>query len=385
MPESDGCDRYAVDLAYQHDLTLPQGRQLAALAIHALDPSHEPGCLAYLADPAVADAYVTSPLGAYATDESVDGVDRLAVGAIAGGHDTAGAWYLRACVADHRGDIDVMREHLASSLERDAGFGPSLGALGFLAFVAGDARGATRLLGASDDRHKATMLHTLGHHPPRRDPVGRNEPCRCGSGRKHKHCCVDANQYSLDERVWWLLDKVRVWMHRLPQHGDLLRLACAVAGVEHEWDDPAAVDDAIGMSVLDSYLLLEGGLLQRFLDRLGPLLPDDERQLATSWLTERHKVWEVCRTNPGWSLELESLLDGTVVEADNGRVSRCTQPGEVVYAAVLPRPSGGWVLPYHPMGLDVDEGHGLAELLAADIDPFLVLTSVFRSARSATM
>jgi len=23
--------------------------------------------------------------------------------------------------------------------------------------------------------------------------VGRNDPCPCGSGRKYKHCCLDAN------------------------------------------------------------------------------------------------------------------------------------------------------------------------------------------------
>ena len=25
-------------------------------------------------------------------------------------------------------------------------------------------------------------------------PVGRNEPCPCGSGRKYKHCCLDKDE-----------------------------------------------------------------------------------------------------------------------------------------------------------------------------------------------
>jgi hypothetical protein len=28
--------------------------------------------------------------------------------------------------------------------------------------------------------------------PPTRDPVGRNDPCPCGSGKKYKKCCINA-------------------------------------------------------------------------------------------------------------------------------------------------------------------------------------------------
>lgn len=48
-------------------------------------------------------------------------------------------------------------------------------------------------LGARPD--EAAIVQLLSREPPARAPVraaprpGRNEPCPCGSGRKHKHCC----------------------------------------------------------------------------------------------------------------------------------------------------------------------------------------------------
>lgn len=42
--------------------------------------------------------------------------------------------------------------------------------------------------------------------PAKRAPApGRNEPCRCGSGRKYKRCCWDSDQFptarARDERI----------------------------------------------------------------------------------------------------------------------------------------------------------------------------------------
>jgi len=29
---------------------------------------------------------------------------------------------------------------------------------------------------------------------PERKPLGRNDPCHCGSGKKHKQCCLDKDE-----------------------------------------------------------------------------------------------------------------------------------------------------------------------------------------------
>ena len=38
--------------------------------------------------------------------------------------------------------------------------------------------------------------------------AGRNDPCPCGSGRKHKVCCAPRNGWPLEERMPWIYDKL---------------------------------------------------------------------------------------------------------------------------------------------------------------------------------
>jgi uncharacterized protein YchJ len=52
--------------------------------------------------------------------------------------------------------------------------------------------------GHPDHVHSEACGHDHHHHAPvqtlrRAGPkVGRNDPCTCGSGKKHKKCCMDA-------------------------------------------------------------------------------------------------------------------------------------------------------------------------------------------------
>jgi hypothetical protein len=387
MSEEANREAHAADLAYAYDLSLPQARKLSDLAVNALDPTFAPGSPAHLADPDVAEAYVAAPLGCLASEESVALLDEVARRAIDCRFDTAGAWFARACVAEHRGDLAAQRAHLDASLARDAGFWPSLAAQGFLAFVEGDARRAGRLLAACQDERFAEFLHTLTHYPSPPPAAGRNQPCPCGSGKKHKHCCSGMAVHPLPLRASWLWDKAAAWLARLPQHAPVVEIAKEVAGVS-EGDEPFGPDDplfeAMSAVPMRAVVLLEGGLLQRFVERLGSLLPDDERALAETWTTVRHRVWRVDDTTPGVSLVLTDLAGGGTLEAVNGSVSRCTAPGEVVYGAVVPT-SDGWLLPCHPTCLAPGDGDSLAELLGAGVDPMAVAATLVRGIRSATM
>lgn len=44
----------------------------------------------------------------------------------------------------------------------------------------------------------------------------RNDPCPCGSGRKHKVCCAPLNGWALTERVDWVLGKLTRFGARSP-------------------------------------------------------------------------------------------------------------------------------------------------------------------------
>src|SRR2546430_407552 len=41
------------------------------------------------------------------------------------------------------------------------------------------------------------VRYTVSMTAARRAQPGRNEPCHCGSGRKYKHCCLEADQERL--------------------------------------------------------------------------------------------------------------------------------------------------------------------------------------------
>jgi hypothetical protein len=387
MSEHTVRESHAADLAYAHDLSLPQGRQLSDLAIHNLDPSFRPESLAHLADPAVAAAFVDAPLGVHASDDSVEQAEVVACRAIGRGFETAGAWFVLACVAEHRGALDLQRSQLERALELDRSFGPALAALGIRSFIEGDARRAERLLAACGDRRLEPYHHTLSHYPTPSPAAGRNEPCPCGSERKYKHCCIDRVGWPLAERAGWLWDKAEAWLTCLPQHGPLMALIEELVGADEEMclSEPSdELLEAVEAVPVRALALLEGGLLGRFLHRYGRLLPDDERELAETWMQARHSVWRVEDTTPGRTLVLTDLAGGRTVEASNGAVSRCTRPGEIVYGAVVPT-SDGWLLPCHPTCLDPDDGRALAELLVGGIDPMSVASTLVRGIESGTM
>jgi hypothetical protein len=158
----------------------------------------------------------------------------------------------------------------------------------------GDARAALGLLRAAhvpaDDPDLEVLTRYTASGPRL---VGRNDPCWCGSGRKHKQCCLRLNGHDLDSRTPWLHAKAVAFLQRPPQRTVLLRVATASAGVDNPEDAPARVIAAACDATVAELCLFEGGLFARFVEQRGSLLPDDERALAESWAASRHRAWEV--------------------------------------------------------------------------------------------
>jgi tetratricopeptide (TPR) repeat protein len=325
-------DSYAAELAYEHHLSLPSGRRLAELAIHYLDPSCAPDAPAALADPDVAWAFATGPLGLHATEESVERVEAFIDRALDGGHDTTGAWFVRGSIAEWRGEIDRAISHYAAALERDARFAPAVDAQAYLAFVRGDP-------------------------------------------------AVDAISEAM-----WLWEKASLWLHRLPEAGRFLAATQEVADLEGADDEQEErLLHALRLPVTESLVLLDRGLLERFMVTFEPLLRASEVALLAQWKDVTHRLWDVCETEPGHTLTLVDLVNGEVVVAINGAVSRCTVAGEVVYGAVLPTGDGGWLLPCHPLCLDDDQAEAYVDLLRAGVDPLLLAKALVGEEFDATM
>ncbi|MFP4513650.1 MAG: hypothetical protein ACLFRV_11955 [Acidimicrobiales bacterium] len=359
-------DDLLVDLAYEYDLSLPQARSLADLGHDAVHPGSAPEAHTALADPHVATTYIDSFIKVTGMEPGVWLLDAQAARVLDGDGDNAGVRYLLARVAELRGQLDRWRTQLDLSLALDDGYEPSLFDRGFLAFVEGDVSTATRLLGRIDDPRAAVMLHTLSHYPPRRSGSGRNYPCQCGSGAKTKRCCgVVPEPHPLHERVYWLWEKTAWWLRRPPQQWALLDLVAELADVEEVDDDLEAVTEVLHEEATEAIALLDADLVSWFVDTLGSLLPTDERGLLTEWVGTRHRLWRVEATDPGRSVTMVDDDTGRRVEAMNGSVSRCTQPGEIVFAAVVPT-SAGWFLPCHHLGV----ASSSAPLVASWMDDF---------------
>lgn len=113
-----------------------------------------------------------------------------------------------------------------------------------------------------------------------------------------------------------------------------------------------------------------------------PAARDDERALTEEWTGARHRAWRVADTTPGTSLRLTDLASGETLDAMNGAVSRCTRPGELVFAAVVPT-GDGWDLPCHPVGLSPEVADTLVTQLGADGDPLAVAATAFGRIRRA--
>lgn len=249
--------------------------------------------LAAVADPdavaAVAEQLVGGEL--VTVDQLADFVDRLDAGAAPAGQ--GGVAFLRSRLAEWQGDADAQEAALAPVV---AG-GQQPAALVDAAWFAGDrgdAREAAALLRAAKVPADDPDLQLVARYTatgPRW--VGRNDPCWCGSGRKHKQCHLHLNGHDLEARVPWLHAKAVTFLQRAPQRALLLSVATASAGLTSPDDAPERVIAAACDSTVAEICLFEGGAFTRFVEQRGALLPEEERTLAQSWVGSRHRVWEV--------------------------------------------------------------------------------------------
>ncbi len=156
--------------------------------------------------------------------------------------------------------------------------------------------------------------------------IGRNAPCPCGSGLKHKRCCLRRKDYAaldaLDaERVW---GRMQSWAFE--QFGDelggRLKEHMEVRGVGGE-ERPANDED---LSLALCWLLIDfeigAGDTPAKLYAQQPELLAGERDLAVRIAASRLGVYRVTDVRPGSWIELENVIGGAGVRVASPRVSR---------------------------------------------------------------
>lgn len=207
--------------------------------------------------------------------------------------DKACAHWFAALVEERAGSVLAADAHAHLASLEDPGWAPAADRAGWYASDRGDAATAARWwreVGSLDPRELAVVSRHAQRSAPK---VGRNDPCWCGSGRKVKSCHQGRGDTpALPDRVEWL------WMKAV---GYLLRRGGEVTDDLYELtsartldpEDEDRVVEALHDPIVFDTALVEFGWFERFVHDRGALLPDDEAELAASWVEVERTVYEI--------------------------------------------------------------------------------------------
>lgn len=254
---------------------------------------------AALADPTVTFVFVHES----GADAAAQAVAEAAAAEEEGAEEAgAGARFILAHAAERRGDHHEAERLIGLVLDGVPDHPYALADAGWFAEDRGDARRALALLQRSTAVDPGELDHLRAVLAAKSADVGRNAPCPCGSGRKFKVCCARRDGGPLPQRAEWLVWKLAAFARRAPQRR---RLRPLVEARELDDDTHGPVTDPL---VLDLGVF-DCGLLEEFLDLRGHLLPDDERDLAASWIDTERALYRLARQR-GETLELVEVVTG---------------------------------------------------------------------------
>ncbi|HEX9890222.1 MAG TPA: SEC-C domain-containing protein [Nitriliruptorales bacterium] len=231
-------------------------------------------------------------------------------------------------------DHSVVEPELRRALDLDAGHGEALFDLARYRADRSEAGAALGLLrqleDSGGDRGWLDVLERYAEPGP--TSASRNDPCPCGSGRKHKVCCAPRNGWPVESRVDWIHDKIARFAASAPV-AYLLDAVLDVVGLRLQrraWDDLA----------LTNLLLFDAGVIAEFAELRGPLLPADELELVRELAEVRAGAYEVVDVEPGQGLVALDQGTGERIELDDVSLSSNLEVGDLVLAWIAPTPDG---------------------------------------------
>jgi SEC-C motif-containing protein len=190
-----------------------------------------------------------------------------------------------------------------------------------------------------------------------RTRIGRNDPCPCGSGRKHKRCCLPSHAPSIDT----------LWAR---QHEDYARLTREMTRfaerklekqIYYAWQDfnlsdiPEPLEQSSDeLQVFMPYFLFQwdpdrpsrsktahrrGGVVARWyrLEK-SKQLTAMERLFLDQAATQPMSFYEVLWSVPGDRVAVRDVLIGGVAEVIERSGSRTVRPGDLIYAQLWYQP-----------------------------------------------
>ena len=231
---------------------------------------------------------------------------------------------------DDRG-LDMERS-LRMAVAADPAYEPALVDLAWCHCDRGDATRALALLARVTNIDVEGEVEKLrAYSRPSMLGVGRNDPCPCGSGRKYKVCCLGAPA-AIEDRTDWLLHKIAAFALR-PGQGDYLRDLLDTA-IDAGGEPVERYFEELFPLIGDVASLDEDGLVGFSLAR-GPLLPEDERALLSSWIPCSPSLYQVNAVTPQVSVEVIDVRRGETFVVSERLGTASIHPGDYLYARVI--------------------------------------------------
>jgi hypothetical protein len=187
--------------------------------------------------------------------------------------------------------------------------------------------------------------------------LGRNEPCLCGSGKKYKHCCLNAAKAVMDSPEMLTWRRVRRAIDGLPN--TMLRFTTEAFG-------PAAVNEAWEEFVLDTdeeytkfdpktpHIQLfmpwffhcwspegeevEGSAMtptRAFLEEKGSRLDPLARRYLEACLEAPFSFHEIVSSNPGRDFSTRDIITGEEHQVFEQSASRSMHVGDILYGQLV--------------------------------------------------
>ena len=290
-----------------------------------------------------------------------------------------GVSWLSARLADRGGDSAAAYEELVANVDANCGHEPAFLDLAGYETDRGDlsrAHDLLRLGGAFDDadilnEHEQALRAEVEAYRglTSSKPLGRNDPCPCGSGKKYKACHLKSGFVDFENRAGWLHDKI---IRYAIQHGDAEYEQLLAALSERDIFDEQ-LNWAHGPIGLD-LVAWEAGLAERFGAARGDLLPRDEAALLGPWSAAERGVFEIGKVAEG-SVDLHDLATDRVVVLDNV-ADQTVREG--VFVLARPVPVGVGNRSFTPL-IPMDESMSASAAEAAATKDFATMVALYET------
>lgn len=243
------------------------------------------------------------------------------------------AW-VRARALELTSDDHAQAEHaLRQALDADPDHGPAAFELaGYLSMRgrAGAAIGQLRAIEGPGVDELIDLLADFAQPGPM--SAERNEPCPCGSGRKHKVCCAVHGGWSLADRMPWVMHKLMSF-YGSPYARDVVLDVAGACSMAEEGSDERDV------AVLN-LALFEGGLVEDLCEVKGALLPADELDLLRGWAQVRGRLYELVERSGDGAGVLLDLRSGERTAVIDHSLTGQLELGTAMLAWLVTGPRG---------------------------------------------